>query len=166
MPHAVIDSGSQTTSADFGSRPLIPGVEPGGSRAGRRKPALLIRQADVEFDLIDPDLSAAGPEALTVFLKLSQEQALDPGLILPVCELLTDTQTAVGSVSANIRKNFMAAGTVWAPAWVGGHGELAGGWTAYNVRIHLDYEVIMVDWRDWFVMWEFLDGITNNEREY
>ena len=38
--------------------------------------------------------------------------------------------------------------------------------TAYDIDVHLDYERIDVPWMDWFIMWEFLDGIVDNEREY
>ncbi len=89
MPVAYFDTGALTTSSDVGGRTLIPGVTPGGQFAGKNKPALLIRDAWIEqvVDIVDAGV-AADFERVMVFLKLSQELDLTPGLLLPVTNLV------------------------------------------------------------------------------
>ena len=170
MPHAVFNLGSQTAAVDVGGRPLIPGVVPGGSRAGHpTKPALLIRDAWMQVNAFSTS-AAVDIQGILVFLKLSQEEDLTPGLILPVGELTASTAGATANRvdSHIIRDTFHAQGTIWAPRVVGVRFEepFATNLGDWDVDVHLDYESVDVPWMDWFIMWEFLDGIVDNEREY
>ncbi len=171
MPHAVFNLGSQVATGDLDGRHLIPGVEPGGSRAGRAlKPALLIVDAWVEPNSVNA-ISTAATSQLTFSLKLSQELDLTPGLLLPIGSFgATRRQTtAVGEMisdlAASYQPLFRAQGTVWAPRVVGIRIAEAGAMIV-DADVHLDYERVDVPWMDWLLMWEFLDGIADNEREY
>ena len=165
MPHAVLGTEAViTTTGDFAARQLIPGVEPGGSRAGAAtKPALLLREAWIEP--ITLGVTGAGiADSFSIFLKLSQEEDLTPGLLLPVGRI-TLAGDASNSNGYTIDRFFMAAGTIWAPKHVGIR-LVEDGACGLDVNVHLDYERIDVPWMDWFIMWEFLDGIVDNEKEY
>ncbi len=170
MPHAVFNLGNRDATADLAARPLIPGIEPGGSRLGQAtKPALLIRDAWIEVIDSPTTFGATDFNMMTWYLKLSQETDLTPGLLLPIAQ----TGFALQEVSAvgqrvyflNIVKLFHAQGTVWAPRVVGVRVVEVGS-VGWDVDVHLDYDVVEVPWMDWFIMWEFLDGIVDNEREY
>ncbi len=116
------------------------------------------------------DLSSAGENAaIKVNLKLSQEESLNPGLLLTVEEILVfataAAEASIGSMSRT--KTFGAQGTIWAPSFVGVRlGEQGGGVVDWDLDVHLDYEVVDVPWMDWFIMWDFLDNVVNNERAY
>ncbi len=174
MPHAVFDVAQRAGAADVAARELIPGIAPGGSRAGQAtKPALLIRDCWLEPAPGGASslLAAAGWHQMTYSLKLSQETDLTPGLLLPIAciggerrEISSVGQTDLG-LNAMIHRLFHAQGTVWAPRVVGVRVEETG--TAVtDFDVHLDYEVVDVPWMDWFIMWDFLDNIVDNEREY
>ena len=169
MPHAVFNLGTQGATADLAARSLVPGVEPGGSRAGRpTKPALLIKNAYLQ--LIDEvhDATPSDFDGFNVFLKLSQESDLTPGLILFIAGAGIGKGGAAQAFHSTILQpsNFPSVGTIWAPRFVGIRIEILGGLDSVDVDVHLDYERIEVPWMDWFIMWEFLDGIIDNEREY
>ena len=171
MPLAHFDVGSQAGSVDTAARTLIPGVEPGGSRAGRAlKPALLIKDAWFTIrDLVLPagiDLSV-----IEVNLKLSQETDLTPGLLLPLGTVLVNQAASSGQRMDAIVVDHTPAravqGTLWAPRMVGVRlVEAAGDFTSFDIDVFLSYERIDIPWMDWFIAWEFLDGIVDNEREY
>ncbi len=164
MPHAVYNLGNQNTSVDLLGRPLVPGVEPGGSRAGRDlKPALLIRDAWIEV-IGQSTIGATGDELATYNLKLSQEVDLTPGLLLPVAQVRM-SGNATNNEDVDVDDIFRAQGTIWAPRVVGVR-LVEFGSVNLDVDVHLDYERIDVPWMDWLLMWEFLDGIVDNEREY
>ena len=64
-------------------------------------------------------------------------------------------------------QDFRAQGSVWTPLWVGVRfSELAGALTSWDIDVHLDYEVIEIPWDEWFLRWEFLDNVVDNERQY
>ena len=173
MPHAVFELGILTQTTEARSRPIIPGVEPGGSRVGQAtKPALLIK--DCYLELIDtaPDVSAANFSMMSYFLKLSQELDMTPGLQLPIAQVywnLIESNSGTAGSAAGLgvvmRDLFRAQGTIWAPRGVGIRAVEVGGMTI-DARVHLDYEMVDVPWMDWFIMWELLDGIGDNELEY
>lgn len=168
MPHAVLNPGTQTASARGGARSLIPGVEPGGSRAGKTKPALLIRDLFVVVNTLTrtagDDIDIAG-----IFLLLSQEQALTPALRLHLATIIGSGVGATAGMNSVQLQQFgeRYVGTVWAPAFLGVQiNEAAGSWNGINVDVHLMYDVVDVEWRDWFVMWEFLDNVVDNDQEF
>lgn len=171
MPHAVLNLGFQSATVDIAAsvRPLIPGIEPGGSRVGHpMKPALLIR--DVWLQPIDVNVSAAtGGNTMGYFLKLSQEESLNPGLLLPIGVFGNEhTQvSAVGAVNQPLEPQgmFKAQGSIWAPAFIGVRVEEVGN-ANVDCDVHIDYERVDVPWMDWFLMWDFLDNIVDNERQY
>ena len=172
MPHAVFNLGSQTATGDLAARNLIPGIEPGGSRAGRdTKPALLIRDAWIEVNDVTIVGAANDFNGFQIYLKLSQELDLTPGLILPIAAVGMERaeSTAVGFASVGIdsmvREMFRAQGTVWVPRVVGIR-LLESGTATLDADVHLDYERIELPWMEWFLEWEFLDGVIDNEREY
>ncbi len=169
MPVAVFDTQEQTATADTAARPLIPGIEPGGSLAGRElKPALLIKDAWLEIDDILMQDQASEWGRLTWFLKLSQEFDLTPGLILPVATAMLAHEVAgTDPRSIEVRHSTLLQGTIWVPRVVGIRvEENSDPPTNHRARIYLDYDVIMIPWMDYFIMWEFLDNVVDNERQY
>ena len=166
MPHAVFDLQSQTGSGDFLPRELIPGVTPGGQFAGKRKPALIIEDAWVE--IIDYTVDGATDfNAMGVLLKLSQSLDLNPGLVLPIATIGGQSLSGASTfgVGQSLQENFKAQGTVWAPRAVGVRLAERGTMTL-NLRVHLEFSRLFMEWRDWFVHWEFLDNIVDNERQF
>lgn len=172
MPHTIFSPGAQTTTIDsaIGNRQLIPGIEPGGSRAGHpMKPAVLLKKAWIEITAFD-FLASTTALGYLIFLKMSSERLLDPGLILPVAEVASQVNevSAVGQRVGNLIINDLweFEGTVWVPGWMGVRFIEIGTAATITVHLHLLWEPIEVPWVEWFHMWEFLDGITNNAREY
>lgn len=168
MPHAVLVTGPQTGAVTSPGRELVPGVMPGGQFAGRAKPALLLRDVKVMVVGLTPDAAAAGEEDLALFLTLSQEIGMTPHLLLPVAWAALETSGANSLETFNVKLNdvFHAQGTMWAPRFVGWRTLIGGAWTNYDLQIHIDYERVFLPWRDWFVHWEFLDGVTTGSVEY
>lgn len=169
MAHRIISPGSVSAAADIGGTQFIPGVEPGGSRAGKDKPMLLIK--DLWAELSDIVVSASDEEIRSrVFLKLSQELDLTPGLILPIAGFAGDIVevTAVGHdvVAPAIEQlGSRFAGTIWAPRVVGLRVTMSG-LTSVNWVVHVDYERVLVPWMDWFIAWDFLDNVVDNTRNF
>lgn len=169
MPHAVFDLGSQNATADLLPRHMIPGIEPGGSRVGQpMKPALRILDVFVEPIAVTFSATPSAQQA-TVYLKLSQELDLTPGLLLPVAYIGANVieATAVGrfGTAVVVENLFKAQGSVWAPRVVGVR-LLFSALSSIDLRIHVDYEMVEVPWMNWFLMWDFLDNITDNELEH
>lgn len=170
MPVAYFNSGLITADADTLGRPLIPGIEPGGSRAGEAmKPALLIKQVHASFRRADMGVEDNWAH---VYLKLSQEPDLDPGLILPVLNLGAQVEV-LGAEGKGVggpmihKLDELFRGTVWAPAYLGIRVEFDVDWGGgLNVNLWLDYEVLMIPWMDWFILWEYLDNVVNNAQEW
>ncbi len=169
MPHLVINTGDISATQEATPRTIIPGVEPGGSRAGREtKPALLIR--DCYLELVDGAfLTASDFNQMTFYLKLSQEIDMTPGLQMLIGTIGTAYTQLDGTGNSSsgdvVQNRFRAQGTVWAPRFIGVR-VVEVGTINMDVNIHLDYEQINVPWMDWFLMWEFLDGIADNEQEF
>lgn len=170
MPHAVYNIGVQSAGGNFQARQLIPGIEPGGSRVGKSKPTLLI--LDVWIEPKDYSaLTTSDFNAMTYYLKLSQEPDLTPGLILPVgimgSQVLEADATGRPTIGINsVTKDlFHAQGTRWAPAYVGAF-LLENGSLSTDADLHLDYEQVEAEWMDWFILWDFLDNIIDNETQY
>ncbi len=168
MPHVVFDPGIKTGGGNFLGRSLIPGIEPGGSRVGFDvKPALLL--VDARIEVIDlTTLGLANHSTIGVSIKLSQNQSLNPGQDIPVGNLLVgDIGNANGESAIFVHEFFMAHGTVWAPAYVGIRlNEKAGALVNWHLKLHLNYEEIEVPFMDWFIMWDYLDNITENTFEW
>lgn len=172
MPHAVFDLGSLSTpsSADHAARQLIPGIEPGSSRAGADfKPALLIRDAYIQLNEADIPMSSQTYGA-NVFLKLSQEQDLTPGLLLLVGGFRGDINrvTTASEYSQDVAFQQLGsklAGQIWVPHFVGIRLE-TDSFTTLDLDVHLDYERIEIPFMDWFIQWDFLDNVIDNSREY
>lgn len=168
MPHVVFAPATRATTADVTPRPIIPGVEPGGSQAGKNKPVLLIRDCWLEVrNLADTGVTVE-TQTIEVDLKLSKEQDLSPGLLLSVGRVhAAATATASLYNDVNVEQVFAAHGTLWAPAFVGLRINFASGSpTAFQCFVHLDYDIVLVPWMDWFIMWEWLDEVPDNSREY
>ncbi len=167
MPIKVFSSSQHSTGTTELATPLIPGVEPGGSRAGQPfKPALLIRDIQVQWQEFVPGLDS---DLVNAILVLSQEQDLTPGMHLDVSSAMAGaTDTTLAASAAVVQKLERShSGTVWAPAWVGIRGERSTGtMSTWRFRLLLDYEVIMIPWVEWFLRWEYLDNIVDAEREY
>lgn len=166
MPHVVFETANIVASGDILSRPLIPGIEPGGSRLGHpTKPALLIQDA---YMVVNDATITANDQfwAGHIDLKLSQENGLNPGLLLDVGSLMggiAATDEAAGSMLQ--KDEFKARGTVWAAAFMGIRVSL-NNLAALNVNVHVDYEAVDIDWMSWFIRWDHLDNITDNDRDY
>ncbi len=169
MPTAFFDSGAITTSGDTVPRQLIPGIEPGGSRVGApTKPALQLRDVWLEqiVDIVDAGVTADFTRAM-VFLKLSQESDLSPGLLLPIANIvLKKTTTAqLWNDIEIIHQGDKLAGQIFTPAYVGLRTELSFTGTVRFI-VGLRYERVDIDWMSWFLHWDFLDNITDNSTEY
>ncbi len=170
MPHTTFEMAAiiAADTPDIDTKQLVPGIEPGGSRVGMpTKPALLIMDAWIE--LIDVIHGAGGDDfnQFTGYIKMSQDQDMDPGIILPVAQVGGQRQvvTAVGeNIFGNnsvIYKLFHEQGSIWAPKYVSAAWFEQGGMSIF-ATLHLVYEVIEIPWIEWFVKWDFLDNITNN----
>ncbi len=166
MPHAVFDLGNRAATADVpgSARSFVPGIEPGGSRAGKEtKPAFLIKDARLVYNgMISVGSGAA--ESLQYSLKLSQEMNLNPGLLLRVGTVVV-TGEGTNNNSVLVEQQFMAQGTIWTPRVVGVRVTESGA-IDVDCDVEIDYERIEVPWMDWFIMWDFLDNIVDNERQY
>ena len=136
----------------------------------REKPALLIKDATLtvvqDWDKGDQnDFSA-----IIVWLVLSQEIDLSPGLILPVGEIGSDNLNFDSSGNATttlvINDLFKAQGTIWAPRAVGVRVDEINSVSSFQFDVALDYEVIMIPWWDWIILWDFLDNVTDLSMEY
>ena len=149
-------------------RQLIPGIEPGGSLAGRSmQPALLIKDAWIE--LADWSQGAVDFNQIEIFLKLSQEESLNPGHILElgVVNSHTTRDEAGGSnvSSVNVQQDFHHRGTLWVPQFVGVRVQEIGT-VVYDLRVLLSYEMVFIPWMEWFILWDFLDNVNDNGEEY
>ena len=167
MPHTVWPTGLQTGTGDFLPRPLIPGIEPGGSRLGHpTKPALLIRDAFVMINELD--VATEDFHALEVYLKLSQEEDLDPGLTLPVANIsfMSDGTTNPDAAPSVEQLGKHLIGSIWTPAYVGIRVVERGAVVQWQMRIHLMWDVVEIPWMDWFFRWDYLDNVVNNDLEY
>ena len=166
MPHKVWNTGAVTATSEIQGASLVPGIEPGGSRAGQAtKPALLLRDAWIVINDLQ-DSSTNDLDTLNVELKLSQELDLTPGLLLGIASVhagVLGTANQFGAMAIN--KHFGAAGTLWAPRIVGLRLTVTG-FTNVNLQVHLDYERVDVPWMDWFIMWDYLDNVADNARDY
>ena len=118
----------------------------------------------VEVNQFDPT-PGQGTELLTLFLKLSQEISMDPGLLLPIAEIGMVQNDATGGQALILNDLWMAEGRIFAPTYVGVRQQEVGT-LVWNVDVHLEYERVFLPWRDWFVHWELLDGVVNNARDY
>ncbi len=166
MPYAIIGSGLQSGTIDFGGRQLIPGVEPGGSRGGAAmKDVFMLVDYYVRVGSADP---ATDQDTAVIFLKMSQEEGLDPGLNLELAHVHSGQLDTTSERShLTLQKNPLHMGTLWAPRFVGGRiGVSEGGFTGITVNIELIYERVQVPWMEWFIMWDFLDNVPNNTEEY
>ena len=128
------------------------------------KPALLLGDASIEVNDFRPT-AAAGVELLTIFLKLSQELNMNPGLLLPIAEVGTHQADATGHAPIVINNLWKSQGTLWVPRVVGLRQQEVGALT-WDIDVHLDYEVVEVPWMDYFMMWEHLDNVVDNTRDY
>lgn len=168
MPLAIFESGTQTTSIDMLARPLIPGIEPGGSQAGEDfKPALLIRRIWVVLSDFTT-VATADYYRARCFLKMSQDQDLDPGILLgpAVLSVAQSGATANAPNSVDLDNGAFAffPGTIWVPRFVGIR--IQPTIESVEFDLYLDYEVIQIPWMDWFIRWDYLDNVVNNTREY
>jgi len=171
MVHTVFDIGGKTVSGDYEARQLIPWIGPGGrARIGEKrriKPAMMIRATSLEV----VNFTTGGADdvmGFNVSLKLSQEQSLNPGLLLHLgtvtIQSLAAAETGIFTILSNdIGKH---AGSIWCPLWVGVRLEEIGAGANLNVDVHLDWEPIEIEWWEWFDRWEFLDNIVDNTREW
>ncbi len=168
MPHAVLNSGTQTADGVFDFRGLVPGVEPGGSRAGQPfKPALLIQDMWISLTAISTD-TGLGDGQIRAFLKLSQEIGMNPGLRILIEELMVTQASGVADAMTGVtRKKFdYWQGRVYAPRFVALDVDIRGNIDEFALGLHIDYQRIDVPWLEWFIMWEFLDGVTDSSVEF
>ena len=103
-----------------------------------------------------------------VRIKLSQEEGLDPGLLLPVINMHVGVTATASLVQALEEERFghHMNGTLWAPAFLGLNLVLGGNVATAFANVHLDYDVILVPWMDYMIMWDFLDNVVNNEFQF
>lgn len=167
--HTALPFDDATSTGDVAEsvRSLIPGIEPGGSRVGQPlKPALLIHNARILVTNWDPT-NARDYHGITVTLKLSQNQSLNPGLHLLVAVMGENVEEAdtTGRFSSPLVINdlFDGRGSVWAPAFVGARVDVSGAFDAFSGSIRLTWEQIDIPYIDWFVGWDYLDHITDGE---
>ncbi len=164
-------------TSDFNPRSLVPGIGPGeGIRdilaKTRQKYALVILDA---YFLLTTLGAGASWSSAAIYLKLSQDPTLNPGLILPVAAVyqVGNVLGGTGGTASGDRiinwsqKDFgeKLAGSVWAPRYTGVRLVEVGG-VNVSGQLHLDYTAIEIDWEDWFVRWDYLDNVTDNEVQY
>lgn len=126
---------------------------------------MLIRDMQVHIAEWDPTHTDAD-KIVDIGIKLSKSPDLDPGLILDVAKAISSGDATAGYQVALSQQNMdYWKGTIWAPRYVGLR-PAVNGFTAFRCFLHLDYERVFLPWRDWFVHWEFLDNINDNERDY
>ncbi len=135
----------------------------------RRKWAFVIRDLWCETVAFAPDASVGEHRAL-VDLKLSQQEDLSPGLLLPIGQARCDFEEATAAARFPAsewieRFGQHYIGTMWAARYIGTRVEISGTTTG-RFMVHLDYEPVEVDWMDWFVMWDFLDNVADNSRDF
>lgn len=167
MPHALFNPGALAATIEVQDRPLIPGVSPGGSRLGHpMKPALLITGCSMKVNRFDP----AGGDAMWVvcYLKLSQEMDMTPGQLLRIGSVGGATLAATPEITGTVIQDdgHQLVGQVWVPRRVGLRFVLANGSGAWDIDVHLDYERIMIPFMDWFIGWDYLDNVVDNDEEY
>ncbi len=168
MPYSLWASGPITSNSKILPRQLVPGVVPGGQRAGgATKPVLLIHDAWARWlDFTDTGTTVDSDQAYVALL-LSQEQSLDPAQVLYVEEVAL-AKTATANLWNQIRpRNVfrLHRGTFWAPKFVG-IWVVPGGATLVKVDVTVHYDIVDVPWRDWFMMWEWLDNVESINQEY
>lgn len=172
MPHAIFTMPASITGTTTArARQIIPGIEPGGALAGREmKKVLLIQDAWIE--VIDMDInSAVDFNQFTGYLKLSQEEDLTPGFLIGVAQVGARVREADATgrhsvgLGASIHNIFHEAGSIWAPQFVGTYWAEQGT-ASIRATMHLKYDVILVPWMDWFIMWDWLDNITDNDEQH
>lgn len=167
MPVVRLSTGTLTGTADVGGVPLIPGVTPGGASAGRDKPAMLINDFGLEISDMAHD-NTQDFDVVAIYLKLSQETDLTPGLLLKVAEIgMWNTAATAENVTAMYRyTERLHLGTVWAPRMVGLRVIMSAGVSAFDGHVDVNYDRITIPWTEWFVRWDFLDNITDNAVQY
>lgn len=169
MPRIVFLTGVQSSSATVGGfRNLIPGVEPGGGRVGKSKPALLITNAwGTIIDVVD---AATTPDFQTarLFLVLSQEPDLTPGLWLLVAQMIVEKDGNAQGWTGVHQQDYgnTLGGLVFAPRFVGWGTVFTSGVDSVDWNLYLDYEVVELEWMDWFLHWDFLDNVPDQSEEF
>ncbi len=135
----------------------------------RQKRALVIKDAYIEPLAVNFATTSATYNT-QLYLKLSQEPGLVPGLLLPLAFVHTEIDQATAAAFSNpdllIKDLFHAWGSLWAPRYVGVRIAHSSSPISFDFDVHLDYDVVEVDWQDWFMMWDFLDNVVDNERQY
>lgn len=174
MPLAVfthLADGSEVSATTVSPRrALIPGVEPGGSKVGQPlKPALLIVNAWVQ--VIDINLlSVNALNMATMDIVLSQEVSMDPQFVIPVAQIgmQRTEETTVGFTATSLVINnlFHEHGSIWAPRFVASRIVEEGTITEARIDLFLEYEMVEIPWVEWFIKWDFLDGIPHLSREH
>ena len=126
---------------------------------------LMIENAYISLQ--DFDTATEDWHALEIFLKLSQENDMTPGLLLPVAAVYapaTGTTNPSGFTIDQLGDRL--AGTIWAPRNVAVRVIERGAVVAYQLELHLDYHKVDVPWMDWFIAWDYLDNVVDETVEY
>lgn len=170
MPLTVYAPGNVSTTQDVAARPLHPAIAPGASRPGTTtKPAILINDAWALLLAFTDSGTTQDFQRLRVSLKLSQERDLTPGLVLDIATVYA-AKTATANLWNSIQvqeAGFHHAGTVWAAKYVGIQIDMGvGNLDNITWEVYLDYDIIEIPWDEWFLRWDFLDNIVDNDREY
>ncbi len=107
-------------------------------------------------------------EEVSVFLALSQEANLDPAQLLPIGQVhsLSEAVAGTGNAIQIDQRGDKIAGTIWAPKFVGIFMDGGNFPTNVTVEVWLAYDMIDLEWMDWFFHWDYLDNVVNLTKQW
>jgi len=130
------------------------------------KAVLLIKRIELVVGHATP---ASDADSVAFFLMLSQEQDLDPGMILRLGSIMMGAgDTTLENTAVDVQKvTDQWAGSLWAPRFIGvSSARIIGSMTDWSYNVWVHYERVLVPFWDWFMMWELLDNVTDRQEEF
>lgn len=173
MPHTVWNLGSLAASARLQAREFAAGIEPAQDvMIGRaREPKAMLLLQDAWIELNDFDVATEDFHQGKYSLALGKDP-LTTALLLPVGSVATSSDTTTNpDAPVDVRQEFKAQGTSWAAKEVAIDFQESGALVVCDVDVHLDWEMVGVDWWTWFISWNRLElgpdgSLVDGERAY
>lgn len=126
-----------------------------------------LRLLDLDCSLQSFDAATEDFHRLQVFLKLSQEPDMTPGLLLPIKTYLF---SGVGATNPNaIAIDYHAraiVGTMWVAKYWAIRVHEAGAVVEFAVNMTATFEVVPIDFNSQLLLWEQIDNVTDNEQDW
>lgn len=177
MPHTVWNLGTQIGgNVRVQERQFVAGIEPAQGivlgRSREPKPMLVIQDAWVEPVEVEPNQSSVDNRA-KISLALGKDP-LNTALLLPVAYVETNINriTAAGEYAIPLvwENLFRAQGTMWAASKVAIDIQESD-FLTFDVDVHMDWGIGLVDWFTWFSSWNNLEvtpdgNLVDGERAY